>query len=430
MKKAIYPLLVLALILGASLPLAATVGAEPGNDLVFGITSDGEIHEVNPNDGTYTVVGMIEKCINTHSSGPNGLAYDPLTNRIYYTEYPDQRATGHPYDNEADLYFIDLDSGDETYAGKLPGEIADADIYDGKYYYIAGGGRAGFTDDLYEVALDATTGMVTSITEYADISGDDAHAYGFWGDIAISADGLIYGIGDCKVSGHNGFDLFTVNLDGSGFDIHSQVSEALQVAFGCDGTLYGHKFGTGDFYEIDIENWEIGSNILSNSPHYTDMASKPCPNVTETPYIDIKPASCPNPLNVDSGGVLPVAILGTEDFDVNEVDPATVELEGVPPLRWALEDVAAPYTGEPSCDDEYACTTDGPDGFMDLTLKFHKKSVIAAIGDVSDGDVTCLTLTGKLKEEFGGTEFTASDVIRIKKKDNGSADSTAKGGKK
>ena len=428
MKKIIYLVLVLALILGASLPLTTTVGAESGNDLVFGITSSGEIHEVNPNDGTYTTVGEIDKCINGHPSGPNGLAYDPLTNRIYYTEYPDQSATGHPYNNVADLYFIDLVSRNETYAGTLPGEIADADIYDGKYYYIAGGQIAGFTDDLYEVVLDAATGNVISITKLADISGN-VHAYGFWGDIAISADGLIYGIGDCKVSGHNGFDLFTVNLDGSGFFIHSQVSEALQIAFDCDGTLYGHNFSDGQFYEIDIQNWLIGGK-LGNSPPYTDMASKPCHTVTEIAYIDIKPTSCPNPLNVDSGGVLPVAILGTEDFNVNEVDPATVLLEGVAPLRWALEDVAAPYTAAPSCDDEYACTTDGPDGFMDLTLKFDKKSVIAAIGDVSDGDVICLTLSGNLKEEFGGTEFTDSDVIRIKKKDNGGAAPTTKGGKK
>ena len=32
--------------------------------------------------------------------------------------------------------------------------------------------------------------------------------------------------------------------------------------------------------------------------------------------IDIKPQSCPNPLNVNSKGVLPVAILGTDTFDV------------------------------------------------------------------------------------------------------------------
>jgi hypothetical protein len=45
-------------------------------------------------------------------------------------------------------------------------------------------------------------------------------------------------------------------------------------------------------------------------------------------YIDIKPQSFPNPLNVKSKGVLPVAILGTEDFDVSEIDVSSILLEG------------------------------------------------------------------------------------------------------
>jgi len=270
--------IVIAMIL--SLPLSTMAGVDPDCDLVFGITSSGEIHKVSPYDATSWVkVGEIDNCINTHASGPNGLAYHPQTNRIYYTEYPDQND-----DNETDFYYIDLGTGVEVYVGTLPGEIADADIYQGKYYYIAGGQITGFTDDLYEVVLDAVTGNVTSITKVDDISGD-AHAYGFWGDIAISADGLIYGIGDCKVSGHNGFDLFTVNLDGSGFVIHSQVSMPLQLAFGCDGTLYGHEFGSGDFYEIDIQNWAVKPG-LSIGEKYCDLASRPCVGNIEILKLD------------------------------------------------------------------------------------------------------------------------------------------------
>ena len=71
--------------------------------------------------------------------------------------------------------------------------------------------------------------------------------------------------------------------------------------------------------------------------------------------IDIKPGSCPNPFNLDSRGVLPVAVLGGADFDVASVDPATLRLEGVAPLRWAREDVATPVDGrKDSCS---GCTT-------------------------------------------------------------------------
>ena len=42
--------------------------------------------------------------------------------------------------------------------------------------------------------------------------------------------------------------------------------------------------------------------------------------------IDIKPGSCPNSWNRESNGVLPVAILGTEDFDVTQIDVSSVTI--------------------------------------------------------------------------------------------------------
>ncbi|MHC4374508.1 MAG: right-handed parallel beta-helix repeat-containing protein, partial [Planctomycetota bacterium] len=44
--------------------------------------------------------------------------------------------------------------------------------------------------------------------------------------------------------------------------------------------------------------------------------------------VDIKPQSCPNRLNVKSKGVFDVAISGTDDFDVRDIDLAAVSLEG------------------------------------------------------------------------------------------------------
>ena len=137
--------------------------------------------------------------------------------------------------------------------------------------------------------------------------------------------------------------------------------------------------------------------------------------------VDIKPQSCPNPLNVKSKGVLPVAILGTEDFDVTQVDPETVTLglegeEGVSPLRWDWEDVATPYepfVGKEDCMD---CTTEGSDGYMDLVLKFDAQAVVEAIGEVNGGDCLVLTLTGSLLEEFNGTPIEGEDVIIIIKR--------------
>jgi uncharacterized repeat protein (TIGR01451 family) len=129
--------------------------------------------------------------------------------------------------------------------------------------------------------------------------------------------------------------------------------------------------------------------------------------------LDIKPGSCPNPLETGKKGVTPVAILGTEDFDVTEIDPATVLLEGVAPLRWSLEDVATPYTGEviEGCED---CTTDRADGQMDLTLKFDTPELVAALEEpLEDRECRVLMLSGYLTEEAGGTEIEGVDVVRI-----------------
>ena len=117
-----------------------------------------------------------------------------------------------------------------------------------------------------------------------------------------------------------------------------------------------------------------------------------------------------NPLNnakSKKGGVLPVAILGAANFDVTEIDVSTLLLKGVTPLRHNLEDVATPVVDGEECE----CTTVGPDGFMDLTLKFSKQEITMVLGSVADGDVLALTLTGLL---YDGTPFEASDCIIVR----------------
>jgi hypothetical protein len=147
--------------------------------------------------------------------------------------------------------------------------------------------------------------------------------------------------------------------------------------------------------------------------------------------LDIKPGSCPNPLNVNSGpafnlgdgdvlsskpkpdkpkpppAVVPVAILGTEDFDVSTIVPASILLEGVPALRWNVEDVATPVGNNAA---ECECNTLGADGHPDLTLKFNRDLLVKAIGDVQQGEVITLTISGELSD---GTPFEGQDCMVI-----------------
>ena len=99
--------------------------------------------------------------------------------------------------------------------------------------------------------------------------------------------------------------------------------------------------------------------------------------------------------------VLPIAILGTGDLDVTEIDPGSVRLEGVSPLRWSIKDVATPYEPYLGKEDAYDCHELAPDGYADLALKFDAQEIVAALGEVHDGDVLVLQLIGNLKEAFG-----------------------------
>ncbi len=102
-----------------------------------------------------------------------------------------------------------------------------------------------------------------------------------------------------------------------------------------------------------------------------------------------------------------MAILGSEDFDVNTVDIASIRLAGVAPIRSSYEDVAAPVSDANEC----GCSTEGPDGFPDLTLKFETQMIVGAIGEVDHGDELVLELTGVLSDE---TLIEGSDCIIIR----------------
>lgn len=127
--------------------------------------------------------------------------------------------------------------------------------------------------------------------------------------------------------------------------------------------------------------------------------------------IDIKPGSCPNPLNLKSRGVVPAAVLGTEDLDVNTIDIVSLRLEGVTPVRSHFEDVGAPVTDGNECD----CTAEGPDGYTDLNLKFETQQIVEALlseyDELAKNEMVVLTLTGTLHD---GTPIEGTDCVIIK----------------
>jgi len=101
--------------------------------------------------------------------------------------------------------------------------------------------------------------------------------------------------------------------------------------------------------------------------------------------IDIKPGSDPNSINLKSKGVVPVAVLTTNDFDASTVDPDTVEFAGAEPVRWTMEDV---------------------DGDGDMDMLFHFKTQELNL----DEDSTEAILTGATLD---GTSIEGTDTVNI-----------------
>ena len=105
--------------------------------------------------------------------------------------------------------------------------------------------------------------------------------------------------------------------------------------------------------------------------------------------IDIKPGSDPNSINSKSMGLVPVAILGSADFDVTEVDIATVTFGpgGAAPVHGGhLEDVNG-------------------DGLTDLVVHFVQKETGLSPGD-TEAELEGYT--------FDGQHFCGMDAVEVK----------------
>jgi hypothetical protein len=211
------------------------------------------------------------------------------------------------------------------------------------------------------------------------------------GVVEYLADGTLVGIYDpAELGGYRGvYELPNGNiLTTNGSGVHE---------IGRDGLLVETKIDGVSARFIDLV--EFGEEELELS-------------------LDIRPGSCPNPLNRVSRGVLPVAITGTEDFDVSEIDISTLEIsradglggslaphEGPPGPHTVLHDVATPFEGE-LCD----CHDLEGDGFVDVLMFFRTPELVVALelNLLAMWDEVELVVSGELLD---GTPFIASDCV-------------------
>ncbi|WP_372379330.1 hypothetical protein ACBZ91_16300 [Vibrio natriegens] len=109
--------------------------------------------------------------------------------------------------------------------------------------------------------------------------------------------------------------------------------------------------------------------------------------------IDVKPGSDPNCFNINGNGVVPVAILGSNTFDVTQIDSATLAFAGL--------EVRVRGKKGPLCHIEES----NDDNFLDLVCQFEDDPSMWFSDTLSEA-----SLSGQL---YDGSEFQGSDSICV-----------------
>jgi hypothetical protein len=225
----------------------------------------------------------------------------------------------------------------------------------------------------------------------------------------VDVNGLLEAWSVSRISDDAGYRLAV--YDGGEFLVHTGVPSGgwskggkVTMFIGSTVTLYGDHSAPSD-YLAKVQAGEPGVWEVSYDGGWTTIKLVPV-----TLLLDILPDSCPNDLtvNLQSKGRLPMAILGSETFDVSTIAVDTISVGGVafPVKAPSILDVSAP-AGEEEC----ACQI-GIDGYADLVLHFSRRDVIQALGlDLMEpGTVVPVTVEGHLAD---GLPFVATDCVTL-----------------
>jgi hypothetical protein len=317
----------------------------------------------------------------------------------------DRVVVGAPYDDDAGSAYVfsyDGDAWDQEVKltasdpDREPGDLFGSSVSISDERVVVGAyGDDNDSGSAYVFSYDGS-----AWDQEAKLTADDREAWDSFGySVSISDERVVVGAyGDDNDSG----SAYVFSYDGSAW-----VEEAkLTASDGAEGDLFG--------FSVSIS----GDRVVVGSPFDEDAGTASGSAYVFTYYeeykevtVDIKPGCCPNPLDLKSRKVLPVAILGSETFDVTTIDVSSIMLsrdgngEGVEPICWSYQDVSTPFEGEP-CD----CHKLGPDGYEDLTLKFRNGEVVKAMGNVKVGDEVVLTIRGTLLD---GTEIEGRDCVKV-----------------
>lgn len=128
-------------------------------------------------------------------------------------------------------------------------------------------------------------------------------------------------------------------------------------------------------------------------------------------FVDIHPGSCPNIVFPGLGDNTIVALLGSENVDVTEIDIPSIRFNGrtIPHQSSSFTDVATPFIGtDPACHDENG------DGSVDLVFNFKTDDFADALGlQLKRGQTTPVIVTGIVKTSSDDQYFTGQDFVVV-----------------
>jgi hypothetical protein len=153
------------------------------------------------------------------------------------------------------------------------------------------------------------------------------------------------------------------------------------------------KVYVNDNLEIDIAGSFNNGRLAFYNFSQEDVTYSSYVVVVVNVGIDIKPGSDPNCFNNDGHGVIPIAILGSETFDVSLIDPYSVSLEGMAVRVVGKADKALAHIEDVN-----------EDGFDDLVVQIEDQDGIFEPG------IGVATVTGLLVD---GRNFEGSDFICV-----------------
>jgi hypothetical protein len=184
---------------------------------------------------------------------------------------------------------------------------------------IVGGNWYSTAPPVIEINGSSVDGQTFNVGDSITIS---AHVHAYAASCSGWANGAYTNAG-LEVNGPSGADSDTAGGDNySNYcaEVDTEATLSIAYALTAAGThqVYANSYAAVSQYCTDVAEETVDASL-------TFEVIVPLIEVD----IDIKPGSDPNCFNSDGHGVIPVAILGSADFDASTVDPSTVSLDGV-----------------------------------------------------------------------------------------------------